>query len=148
MRKITILVLTVLFSISLQAGIIYVPSNSTDNAKAGKASSIETLKKFDAQTFLSLTPAKVQEMTGRKMTFSEKIALKIAQKNYKKELNTSKSLDTKDKNKMLRLWLIFAVIAILASIIGIFVPFMWVISGLAWLASLNFIVLWIIALSA
>lgn len=148
MRKITILVLAVVFSMSANAGIIYVPANSTDNVKSGNITNGKTVTNFDVQTILALTPSKVQEMTGRKMTFVQKIALKAAQKNLKKELNSSKKLDTKNKSQMLRLWLIFAVIAIVASIIGVFVPFVWVISSLAWLASLIFFILWLIALSA
>lgn len=148
MRKITILVLAVVFSISANAGIIYVPANSTDNVKSGNITNGKTVTNFDVQTILTLTPSKVQEMTGRKMTFVQKIALKAAQKNLKKELNSSKKLDTRNKSQMLRLWLIFAVIAIVASIIAVFVPFIWVISSLAWLASLIFFILWLIALTA
>lgn len=148
MRKITIFLLAVAFSISSNAGIIYVPANSTDNTKPGKTSTANVLGQLDANTFLSLTPAKVQEMTGKKMTFAQKIALKIAQKDLKKQLSTSKKLDTRDKSKMLRLWIIFALIALVASVLAYFIPFMWAVAGLAWLASLIFFVLWIIAVSA
>ena len=148
MRKITIFLLAVAFCISSNAGIIYVPANSTDNTKAGKTSTANVLGQLDANTFLSLTPAKVQEMTGKKMTFAQKIALKIAQKDLKKQLSTSKKLDTRDKSKMLRLWIIFALIALVASVLAYFIPFMWAVAGLAWLASLIFFVLWIIAVSA
>jgi hypothetical protein len=148
MRKIAILLMAATFSLSTNAGIIYVPSNSTDNAKAGNTAKQETVKKINAQTFLSLTPAKVQEMTGKKMTFSQKIALKIAQKSVKKQLKKANSIDIKDKSQMLRLWLIFGAIAIVATLLSWFVPFLWIITGLAWLACLIFFVLWIIALSA
>ncbi|MBX9781956.1 MAG: YqaE/Pmp3 family membrane protein [Chitinophagaceae bacterium] len=41
---------------------------------------------MDAQTFLSLTPKKVEEMTGRKMSFKERIGLKLAQSKMKRQL--------------------------------------------------------------
>ena len=97
--------------------------------------------------FLSLTPAKIQEMTGKKMTFGQKIALKMAQKKLSKQLKKGKSIDTKDERQMLRLWIIFALAAIVLAIIGWFVPFVWFLSGLAWLASLIFFILWLIALA-
>ncbi|NCU05964.1 MAG: hypothetical protein GXC73_18515 [Chitinophagaceae bacterium] len=65
-----------------------------------------------------------------------------------KQLKKGKALDTKDKSKMLRLWILFAIIAIVLGIIGWFVPFVWALSGLAWLASVIFFVLWLIALAA
>ena len=148
MRRIAILLMAVAFSLSTKAGIIYVPSNSTDNVKAGNTAKKETVKKIDAQTFLSLTPAKVQEMTGKKMNLSQKIALKIAQKSVKRQLKKANSIDIKDKRQMLRLWLIFGAIALVASLLSWFVPFLWIITGLAWAACLVFFVLWIIALSA
>jgi hypothetical protein len=147
MRKIIIVLLAVVFSISSYAGIIYVPSNASDNAKAGVETTIEKVKATNMDAFLSLTPAKIQEMTGKKMTFPQKIALKMAQKKLSKQLKKVNSIDTKDERQMLRLWIIFALVAIVLAIIGWFVPFVWFLSGLAWLASLIFFILWLIALA-
>jgi steroid 5-alpha reductase family enzyme len=86
MRKITILLLAVAFAFSSNAGMIYVPSNSTDNVKTGKSSTVDVLSQLDAKSFLALTPAKVSEMTGRKMTLNQKINLKLTQRLVKKQL--------------------------------------------------------------
>jgi hypothetical protein len=60
MRKITVLLFVVAFAFSSNAGIIYVPANSTDNAKVGKLNAVEMLSRLDAQSFLALTPAQRQ----------------------------------------------------------------------------------------
>ncbi|RXK58370.1 hypothetical protein ESA94_17160 [Lacibacter luteus] len=87
MRKLIIVLLAVVISISSNAaGIISVPVDVTDNAKAGKSSNVEMLAQIDAKTFAALTPAKFSEITGQKMTLSKKIALKIVQREVKKEL--------------------------------------------------------------
>lgn len=147
MRKIIIVLLAVVFSVSSYAGIIYVPANASDNAKAGVETTIEKVKATNMDAFLSLTPAKIQEMTGKKMTFGQKIALKMAQKKLSKQLKKGNSIDTKDEKQMLRLWIIFALAAIVLAIIGWFVPFVWFLSGLAWLAAVIFFVLWLVALA-
>ena len=148
MRKIIIVLLAVIFSVSSYAGIIYVPANASDNAKAGIETTIEKVKTTNMDAFLALTPAKVQEMTGKKMTFGQKIALKMAQKKLSKQLKKGKSIDIHDERQMLRLWIIFALVAIVLAILGLFIPFVWFLSGLAWLASLIFFILWLIALTA
>lgn len=147
MRKIIIVCLAAVFSISSFAGIIYVPSNTSDNTKAGIETTIEKVKATNMDAFLALTPAKVHEMTGKKMTFGQKIALKMMQKKFTKQLKKGKSIDIHDKGKMLRLWIIFALVALVLSILGLFVTFAWYLSGLAWLAALIFFILWLVALA-
>lgn len=84
MRKIIIVLLAVVFSVSSYAGIIYVPANASDNSKAGIEATIEKVKASNMNAFLSLTPEKVKEMTGKKMNFAQKLALKMAQKKAKR----------------------------------------------------------------
>lgn len=84
MRKLIIVLLAFVFSVSSYAGIIYVPANATDNAKAGIETTIAKVKASDMNAFLSLTPEKVKEMTGKKMNFAQKMALKMAQKKAKR----------------------------------------------------------------
>lgn len=148
MRKIIIILLAAVFSISSNAGIIYIPANASDNAKAGVETTIEKVKTTNMDAFLALTPAKVQEMTGKKMTFGQKIALKMAQKKMTKQLKKSKSIDIHDERQMLRLWIILALVAIVLGILGLFIPFVWYLSGLAWLAAVIFFILWIVALAS
>lgn len=92
MRKLIIVLTAIVLSISAtQAGIIYVPANATDNAKTG-TNTTEQFKNFDSKTLLSLTPAKMEQLTGKKMTFAQKLALKMAQKKAKKAGDISKGL--------------------------------------------------------
>ena len=149
MRKFTIVLFAVLCSLSSNAaGIISVPVDATDNAKAGVEATIVNVNAKDIGAYRNLTPKQIEAMTGKKMTFVQKIAFKTAQKKMERQMKKSSSIDIKDKRQMLRLWLIFAALAIGLSIIGWFLPFLWVLSGLAGLASLVFFVLWIIALTA
>ncbi len=99
MRKITILLFAVAFAFSSNAGIIFLPSNSTDNAKTGKLSTIDILSQLDAKSFLALTPAKVAEMTGRKLTLNQKINLKLTQRLVKKELKKGVDVNMMDMAK-------------------------------------------------
>lgn len=126
MRKITILLLAVAFSISSNAGMIYVPSNSTDNAKVGKTSAANVLGQLDAKTFLSLTPAKVQELTGKKMTFGQKVSLKMAQMEVKKQLKKGKEVNMAEMGKKAGgginfLWLI---VGLVLSWVGVLIAYL------------------------
>lgn len=91
MRKLIIMLTAVVISISMQAGIIYVPANASDNAKTGTTVN-EQLKQLDSKTLLSLTPSKMEQLTGKKMTIAQKLALKMAQKKAKKAGDISKGL--------------------------------------------------------
>ena len=91
MRKLIIVLTAVVLSISTHAGIIYVPASASDNAKTGTTAT-EQFKNFDSKTLLSLTPAKMEQLTGKKMTIAQKLALKMAQKKAKKAGEISKGL--------------------------------------------------------
>lgn len=99
MRKFTLLLLAIVFAFSSNAGIIYVPSDLTDNAKAGKASVVDMLSQMDAKTFASLTPGKIAEMTGQKMTLGQKINLKLIQKEVRKELKKGHNVNMMEMAK-------------------------------------------------
>jgi len=152
MRKITILLLAVVFSISSNAGMIYVPSNATDNAKLGKASAASVLGQLDAKTFLTLTPAKVQEMTGTKMTFGQKVSLKMAQMQVKKQLKKGQEVNMADMGKKAGsginfLWLL---VGFLLGIIGVLIAYLTREGSddnrvkSAWIGAGIWLVLWII----
>lgn len=93
MRKFTILLVAVVFSLVTNAGIIYVPANSTDNVKVGQTAVVDILSQLDARSFVALTPAKVAEMTGRKMTLNQKINLKLAQRQVKKDIKKGRDVN-------------------------------------------------------
>jgi hypothetical protein len=52
-----------------------------------------------------------------------------------------------EPNKLLILWIALAGAAIVFSIIGAYVPFVWIFATLAWIASVVFFVLWIVAIA-
>jgi hypothetical protein len=146
MKRMAGLLIAVTITLSLHAGIIAVPVNVTDNTKAETSIVPKTNGETDMQAFLALTPAKVEQLTGKKMGLKEKIALKLAQKHVKKQLQKGKKIDIHDKNQMLKYWLICWGIAIILSIVGIFVPFVSYIGWIFGLAGSVFFVLWIVAM--
>lgn len=114
-------------------------------------------------SLLDLSQMKVKEfeaLTDRKMKFVDKIKFRLGQKQLAKSINADGTISTKKltslnqspqatekSRKYLRLWLILLGVAIVISILGVFVPFLWIIGSLAGLASLVFFVLWIIEMS-
>ncbi len=99
MKVISLFILAAVCSISAHAGMIYVPANSTDNAKAGKTSAANVLGQLDAKTFLALTPAKVQQLTGTRLNFGQKVTLKMAQLEVKKQLKKGKTVNMAEMGK-------------------------------------------------
>lgn len=86
MKKLFALLVAAGMMISIaQAGMIAAPV-STEPVLTKSVSPADALGNMDAKTFLTLTPAKVKELTGKKMTLKEKIGLKLAQRHVKKEL--------------------------------------------------------------
>ena len=86
MKRIFALLVAVGMMISVaHAGIIAAPV-ATEPVLTKSVSPADALSNMDAKTFLTLTPAKIKEITGKKMTLKEKIGLKLAQRHVKKEL--------------------------------------------------------------
>ena len=123
MKRIATLLLALVFSLSVvNAGMIVVPK-STEPVKTETASPADVLSKMDPKTFLSLTPAKIQEMTGKKMTFKQKLGLKLAQRDVKKQLKQGKEVNMADMAKRADggisvLWLI---LGLLLGVIGVLI---------------------------
>jgi hypothetical protein len=103
-----------------------------------------------------------EEITGKKMNLSNKLAFKIIQKKLRNNMDANGNLNTKivasvvkithktttDKTRSyLRLWLIFLGIAIVLGLIASAVPFFWILSSLAGIGALIFFVLWLLSLS-
>lgn len=155
MKKITILLFAVMVGLFANAGIITVPVHGTDNEKAGTVVIPKVNNSFDMNAFIALTPAKVEQMTGKKMGFKEKLALKMAQKHVKNKMQKGKKIDFKDKNQMLRYWLICWGIGLVLTIVSAVLVFSgagfgflsWI-GWLFWLAGSVFFVLWLIAMFA
>jgi hypothetical protein len=141
MKRISALILLTFFNLSFSyaAGLVANPVIETSLV------SINGKPQMDLKFFFSLTPRKIEQMTGKRMKLKERITLKITQYLLKREMKRNKAIDINDRKGMLRLFLIFLAIAVLASILASFVPFIWVIASIAGLAALIFFILWILA---
>lgn len=91
MKKIIALLMTTWMMSTTHAGIIAAPVSTEPVATS--VSPADVLGKMDAQTFLSLTPSKVKEITGKRMTLKEKIVLKLTQKQMKKQMRKGKEVN-------------------------------------------------------
>ena len=93
MRKmIVFLLFALLMNSSLVAGMIAVPVLQPAKSKPVNTT-VSVLQQMDAATFLTLTPQKWQEMTGKKISFTQKLSLKMAQKQVKRQLKNGKAVD-------------------------------------------------------
>lgn len=63
------------------------PPLKSENAAASP------LENFTVQDFLALTPKKYKELTGQKLSLTQKISLKIAQKKMKRAIKNNESID-------------------------------------------------------
>lgn len=99
MKKITTVITTLILFVSIaRAGIIAAPVVN-EIVKTENVSPAEALSKLDVQTFLSLTPVKYKEITGKKMTLKEKISLKLAQRHVKKQLKKGNEVNMAEIGK-------------------------------------------------
>ena len=93
MKKIVTLFVALMFTLSaVNAGMIVVPA-ANEPVKKDAITPADVLSKMDPQAFLSLTPAKIQEMTGKKMTLKQKLGLKLVQRDIKRQLKQGKEVN-------------------------------------------------------
>lgn len=93
MKKIALLLLAGIIALqSVQAGLLYVPT-AASNLPVAEKSKTDPFAALDAKTFLSLTPSKVKALTGKKMSFAEKISLKVTQWDLKRQMKKGKEVD-------------------------------------------------------
>jgi hypothetical protein len=85
MKQLIFLFAFVLLLTSTKAGIISVPLNKIQNT-VSISSFHQFMSAVFAQSFIELTLSKVQVQTGHKMSFLERVYLKMAQKKVKKQL--------------------------------------------------------------
>lgn len=150
------------------ASIIMVQSFAAVNVElpARKASEImmplgTSGKAVSLQALTSMSVKEYQSLTGKHLKLSEKLAFKVAQKELRKTINPDGTVDMKkmeslskkmqkaatDNKKNLRLALILLGVALILSIIGSFVPFVWILASLAWLAGLIFLIIWLVGMA-
>ena len=78
-------VATAVLFFSYHSSALVLPSSTPEPAKK-ESTAVSPLSKLSVEDFLALTPKKMREMTGQKITLSQKVALKMAQSKLKKEL--------------------------------------------------------------
>lgn len=117
--------------------------------KNGQKVSLMDLSKMKTKDF--------ETLTGKKLSLTNKLALKIIQKKLKNSIDANGNINSKmlsktvkskkadDQSKhYLKLCLIFVALAVIFAILGWVVPFIWILSYLAWLGAVIFFILWLV----
>ncbi len=162
MKRILTLSLALSFLVaSFAAGtstIVVPKKSSTPNAneilvpigKNGQKVSLMDLSNMKTKDF--------ETLTGKKLNLTNKLALKIMQKKLKNSIDANGNINSKMLNKAtvktkkaddgskhyLKLCLIFVALAVIFAILGWVVPFIWILSYLAWLGAVIFFILWLV----
>ena len=166
MRKILSSLLALSFVISSFASGLYSVPASSHPAAPKAAEVIFPVGKDGAKiSLMDLSRMSIKEweaVSGQKMKVSQKVGFKLMQKQLRNSINADGTINQKKLEKMshlakkkaddktksyLRLWIILLIAAIVFSILGIFVPFMWILSAVAGLGAAIFFILWIVSLS-
>ncbi len=136
---------------------------SSKPAKINAANVFIPIGKDRKVSLLDLSHMRVKDfesITGRKLSFSEKVKFTLGQKQLAKSINNDGTINnkklaslnpaqraTEKSHRYLRIWLVLLVISIAFSILSIVSSFFWVIGALAGLGAVVFFVLWLIELS-
>jgi hypothetical protein len=83
-----------IFNISTSA--LTIPSSEPVPPKSDNTvvAPVAPLSGMSVQDFLALTPKKYKELTGEKLSFTQKISLKLAQKKIRKAIKNNESVDS------------------------------------------------------
>lgn len=115
-------------------------------------------EKISLMEFSTMKTKDFETFTGKKMSLTNKLALKIIQKKLRNNIDANGNINTKtfekatvtlkkadDKSRhYLKLCLVFLALAVALSIVAIFVPFIWILSSLAWLGAVIFFIVWLV----
>ena len=91
--RITIFGITLLFAFQLVNATIEPAITSKPVIKDNKLTDPHPLNLRSEEVFLSLTPKKYTELTGKKMTLFQKVSLKIAQHKVRRLIKKGKTVD-------------------------------------------------------
>jgi hypothetical protein len=72
---------------------LVVPSATPEPVKK-ESTSVKALNGMSVEDFLALTPKKYKELTGEKLSLTQKISLKITQKKIRKALRNNEQIDS------------------------------------------------------
>lgn len=82
-----------LMIINFSSSALTIPSSEPVPPKADNTA-VAPFSNMTAEDFLALTPKKYRELTGQKLSITQKISLKIAQKKIRKALKNNESIDS------------------------------------------------------
>jgi hypothetical protein len=161
MRKFIVLTTTLVALTTCFASnsMVLPPKNSSDifitHRNVGYKISLPALSRMKVKDF--------EEMTGKRMKLGEKIIFKIAQRKLRGSLNEYGNPDPAKIKKLLLIlkhkydsgdshhWLMLTIFTLLLtvglSIIGLFVPFVWVLAAITGLACAVFFILWLVSMA-
>ena len=116
MKKIfqILLVLVLLMGVQTKSN-AFIFKNQSDEQLSLVSTSVGIEKPSSIDDFLTLTPKKYKELTGKRLGIKQTIMLKLAQKKFKKELNKdSKSASSGGKSQIVAL-----ILCLLLGVLGI-----------------------------
>ena len=99
------------------------------------------------EEFLSLTPKKYKELTGKRMTLTQKVSLKLIQLKMKRQLRIHEainSFDDIDFRDPVDKWMWFWIFAWGIGLVILFLPGVWVLSSLFFLVGLICLIVWLV----
>ena len=79
--------------LNLSSSALTIPSTEPVPPKS-ESTVAAPLSGMSVQDFLALTPKKYKELTGEKLSFTQKIALKMAQKKVRKAIKNNENVDS------------------------------------------------------
>jgi hypothetical protein len=92
MKKISLVIATLLIAFSLSASAIFSGNPSADNVMLPLFHSGKTIS---LAKFMTLNASEYKTLTGSKMTFKEKVTLKLFQRHFKNSINSDGTVDLK-----------------------------------------------------
>jgi hypothetical protein len=128
MRKITVFFLLTFLSLCSFAELIVVPTAtniapvSIVNVAPKNSNLVEYISNLSPNEFLKLNPKQIKKQTGTKLSLTQKIALKIAQKHVRKQIKRGDDIDMRQagadtKSGVDALWLILGIFLGLIAVI-------------------------------
>ncbi len=143
------MLMAIVIACSLPSFALVAPSNSSS---AQPESSAAALSNMSVEDFLALSPRQYRELTGEKLSLTQKISLKIAQKKVKKAMKNNEevnavtmqnALDTSDFN------IGGFVLGLLLSVVGVLIAYLigdTTVIKWAWIGFGVFMVIFLLAL--
>lgn len=91
------LLLFLFISVSISAGVICVAENNGTFSKAGSTSITPGFEQKNGKAFFSMNLSKLETKSGRKLSFIQKLSLKLVQSKLKKQIRKGKTLQMPEK---------------------------------------------------